>query len=45
MIDVVATEWKYQNDNYPVVNLNPENCGGMTQLQIDATTKWLYKNN
>lgn len=45
MIDTVSNEWEYQNENYNDVNLNPENCEGMSQLQIDATTEWLYKNN
>lgn len=45
MIDVVADEWERQHKDDLDVNLNPENCEGMTQLQIDATTEWLYKNN
>ena len=44
-INIVADEWKRQYEDDLDVNLNPENCNGMTQLEIDSITEWLYKNS
>jgi len=45
MIDIVANEWESQYKNDLSIDLTPSTCGGLSQTAIDATTKWLYKNN
>lgn len=45
MIDIVADEWGSQYENDLPIDLTPSTCKGLTQLEIDTTTKWLYKNN
>ena len=44
MMGIVEAEWEYQHKLDMGVDLNPDNCEGMTQLQIDATVAWLRDN-
>jgi hypothetical protein len=43
-IDIVADEWDDQYKNDEPINLNPDTCAGLTQVQIDSAVKFLYAN-
>ena len=44
MMGIVEAEWECQHKLDMGVDLNPDNCEGMTQLQIDSTVAWLRDN-
>lgn len=44
MIDIVADEWERQYKQDEPIDLSPDTCVGLSQVQIDKASKWLVDN-